>query len=74
MGTRYYDPINGRLISPDPLGHDASMSLYDYYNGDPVNAWVGGANPESVWTRIEKPALMLNKNVHRIIIRDSMKP
>ena len=39
-----------------------------------VNAWVGGATPESVWTRIEKPALMLNQNVHRIIIRDSMKP
>ena len=27
----------GRFISPDPLGHAASMSLYDYANGDPVN-------------------------------------
>ncbi|MBM3610443.1 MAG: RHS repeat-associated core domain-containing protein [Alphaproteobacteria bacterium] len=37
MGTRYYDPVNGRFISPDPLGHSSSLSLYDYCNGDPVN-------------------------------------
>ena len=37
MGARYYDPQSGRFISPDPLGHGASMSLYDYCNGDPVN-------------------------------------
>ena len=37
MGARYYDPQSGRLLSPDPLGHDASLSLYDYANGDPVN-------------------------------------
>lgn len=33
----YYDPVSGRFVSPDPLGHEASMSLYDYANGDPVN-------------------------------------
>ena len=37
MGARYYDPVEGRFISADPLGHGASMSLYDYCNGDPVN-------------------------------------
>ena len=37
MGARYYDPVDGRFLSPDPLGHDASLSLYDYCNGDPVN-------------------------------------
>jgi RHS repeat-associated protein len=37
MGARYYDPQSGRFLSPDPLGHDASLSLYDYANGDPVN-------------------------------------
>ena len=31
-----YDGI-GRFLSPDPLGHAASMSLYDYCAGDPVN-------------------------------------
>ena len=37
MGARYYDAIAGRFISPDPFGHDASMDLYSYANGDPVN-------------------------------------
>ena len=26
-----------RWISPDPLGHAASMDLYSYASGDPVN-------------------------------------
>ncbi len=37
MGARYYDPQAGRFLSPDPLGHDASLDLYSYCNGDPVN-------------------------------------
>jgi len=37
MGARYYDPEAGRFISPDPMGHGASMSLYDFANADPVN-------------------------------------
>jgi RHS repeat-associated protein len=62
MGARYYDPQSGRFISPDPLGHGASMSLYDYCNGDPVNAldpdgrcaeW---ANNNNVGTRINGAA------------------
>ncbi len=35
-GMRYDAELGGR-VSPDPLGHAASMSLYDYANGDPVN-------------------------------------
>src|SRR5882724_10954643 len=27
----------GRFLTPDPLGHDASMDLYSFANGDPVN-------------------------------------
>ena len=38
MGARYYDSIAERFVSPDPLGFEASMSLYDYANGDPVNS------------------------------------
>jgi RHS repeat-associated protein len=37
LGARYYDPVAGRMLSPDPLGHAASMSLYDLCNGDPLN-------------------------------------
>ena len=36
-------PASARFLSADPLGHDASMSLYDYCNGDPVN----GLDPDS---------------------------
>jgi|GEM_PF-4658247 len=37
QASAYYEPASGRFLSPDPLGHEASMSLYDYANGDPVN-------------------------------------
>lgn len=35
--SAYYDPTSGRFLSPDPLGHEASMDLYSYANGDPIN-------------------------------------
>jgi hypothetical protein len=37
LGARHYDPERGVFLSPDPMGHAASVSLYDYANGDPVN-------------------------------------
>jgi hypothetical protein len=37
MGARYYDPASGRFLTPDPMGHEGSLSLYDYAGGDPVN-------------------------------------
>ena len=37
MGARYYDATGGRFLSPDPLGHGASMDLYSFADGDPVN-------------------------------------
>jgi RHS repeat-associated protein len=55
IGGRIYLPPAGRFLSPDPLGHDASMSLYSYCEGDGVNridpdgrcgtsAWANGAD------------------------------
>lgn len=37
MGARYYDPASGSFVSADPLGHDASLNLYSYSDGDPIN-------------------------------------
>jgi RHS repeat-associated protein len=37
LGARYYDPMAGHFLSPDPLGHAASMDLYSVCNGDPLN-------------------------------------
>lgn len=39
-----------------------------------VNAWSGGASPMSVWSRIEKPTLLSNPNVRKIIIHDATRP
>jgi RHS repeat-associated protein len=36
-GNRYYDPIAGRWLSSDPMGHDSDVSLFTYANGDPIN-------------------------------------
>ena len=37
MGARYYDPVAGHFVSPDPLGQASSMDLYSAFNGDPIN-------------------------------------
>ncbi len=37
MGARYYHPLSGRFISPDPFGHSGSLDLYNYADGDPIN-------------------------------------
>lgn len=37
LGARYYAPDSGNFLSPDPLGHVASMDLYQFCNGDPIN-------------------------------------
>jgi len=37
MGARYYDPVGGRFLSTDPIGHPININLYAYANGDPIN-------------------------------------
>lgn len=39
QGLRAYDPVVGRWLSPDPLGHAGSLSLYDYCDNDPINIY-----------------------------------
>lgn len=41
LGARHYDPTAGRFISPDPLGHSSSWSLYDFASADGVNNFDG---------------------------------
>jgi RHS repeat-associated protein len=37
-GWRDYDPSIGRYVEGDPLGIDAGANLYEYADGDPLNA------------------------------------
>jgi RHS repeat-associated protein len=37
LGARYYDPMSGRFLGADPLGHDSDPSLYTFCNGDPID-------------------------------------
>ena len=37
LGARHYEPMGGRFLSADPLGHGASWDLYSFCNGDPLN-------------------------------------
>ncbi len=37
LGHRYYDPVEGRFLSGDPMGHEGSGDLYSFCSGDPVN-------------------------------------
>jgi RHS repeat-associated protein len=39
QGLRAYDPQVGRWLSPDPVGHAGSLSLYDYCDNDPLNVF-----------------------------------
>jgi RHS repeat-associated protein len=36
LGANWYDPVSGHFLSPDPMGHDANTSLYDFCQGNPV--------------------------------------
>ena len=63
LGARYYDPVAGRFASADPLGHGASMDLYSFCGGDPVNSFDpdgrGGARNTDAGTVNAPPPLQL---------------
>jgi RHS repeat-associated protein len=35
---RYYDPLNARWLTRDPIGYDGDINLYGYVQGNPVMA------------------------------------
>lgn len=37
MQARYYDPVIGRFLSPDPIGYKDQLNVYAYVHNDPVN-------------------------------------
>src|SRR5512144_61062 len=35
--ARYYDPIEGKFISKDPIGFEGGINLYGYVQGNPTS-------------------------------------
>ena len=57
---RYYDPINARWLTRDPIGYDGDINLYGYVQGNPVmSVDPSGLKDEVVWwnpaTWFQKP-------------------
>ena len=42
LGARYYLPLLGRFLTPDPIGHEGGLNLYAYCENNPV----GRVDPE----------------------------
>lgn len=38
FGKRYYDPMQGRWMSPDPLGYTDGPNLYAYVHNNPISS------------------------------------
>ena len=84
MGARYYDPEGGRFISPDPLGHGASMDLYSYGMGDPINfldpdgrcseKQLNDALSDGELSYRETIGLKLSRELSRSVLRELGKP
>lgn len=36
-GARFYSPMLGRFLQPDPIGYADGANLYDYVGADPIN-------------------------------------
>jgi RHS repeat-associated protein len=47
--ARYFDPVNRRFLSPDPLGLSTGLNLYAYVENDPINR----RDPLGLWAGID---------------------
>ena len=54
MGARYYDPIDGRFISKDPISIAGGINVYDYTSGNPINY----SDPSGLLTGVEETAVI----------------
>ena len=38
-GYRYYDPVDGRWLSRDPIGEHGGLNIYGFVDSNPVTFW-----------------------------------
>jgi len=51
MQARYYDPVIGRFLQPDPVGYADGLNVYAYVGNDPVNNTdPTGLDGDPLWT------------------------
>jgi RHS repeat-associated protein len=51
MQARYYDPVVGRFLQPDPIGYAGGLNLYAYVGNDPINVTdPAGLDGDPLWT------------------------
>lgn len=52
MQARYYDPVMGRFLSPDPIDYQDQLNLYAYVANDPVNAFDPNGE-RTIWLQVD---------------------
>jgi RHS repeat-associated protein len=69
---RYYDPINARFLTRDPIGYEGGINLYGYTNNQPIGrkdplglvpvrlSWPCGAK---IWMRCVRDCLKIKLGV-----------
>ena len=71
--NRYYDPMSGRYISPDPIGLEGGLNLYAYVGGNPVN-WVDREGLKqfemTIWAGGGVGHFIIGGGIYNVTIRD----
>gem|GEM_PF-5603997 len=52
LGSRYYDPTNGRFLTRDPIGYQAGPNLYAYCRDNPITR----CDPKGTQDEVPEPA------------------
>lgn len=66
--TRFYDPVNYKWLSRDPIGESGGLNLYAYCNNDPINGvdYLGTEDIElggPFWDFVEKSLFGIGDSV-----------
>ena len=85
--ARYYDPMEGRFISKDPIGFEGGINIYQYTLANPINytdpsgnytkrcsRFLGGQVSTGRWHRIRHDYLVVSGTVYSFMPGDGSMP